>query len=182
MLIFYKQSEVDWYQTQIKICFQQLDSYTVLDGIKSVALYNSRYFNAFVYLKLRIIIINCMIDSKYFIKCKLGAGGSSDVFYVVDQNDSKYAVKIMRKPNNSLDGWHISTLQKEYFIMEMLSLHPNILKCVESVCDDELEHNGHKFTINYNITEYACNGTLSSSFIELAALMKLWAGSILSNW
>ena len=103
-----------------------------------------------------------MIDSKYFIKCKLGAGGSSDVFYVVDQNDSKYAVKIMRKPNNSLDGWHISTLQKEYFIMEMLSLHPNILKCVESVCDGELEHNGHKFTISYNITEYACNGALSS--------------------
>ena len=103
-----------------------------------------------------------MIDSKYFIKCKLGAGGSSDVFYVVDQNDSKFAVKIMRKPNNSLDGWHISTLQKEYFIMEMLSLHPNVLKCVESVCDGELEHNGHKFTISYNITEYACNGALSS--------------------
>ena len=37
LLIFYKQSEVDWYQTQMKNCFQQLDPYTVLDGIKSVA-------------------------------------------------------------------------------------------------------------------------------------------------
>ena len=49
-----------------------------------------------------------MIDCKYFIKWKLGAGGSSDVYLVNDENDSKYAVKIIRKPNNSLDGWHKS--------------------------------------------------------------------------
>ena len=47
-----------------------------------------------------------MIDYKYFVKWKLGAGGSSDVYLVNDENNLKYAVKIMRKPNNSLDGWH----------------------------------------------------------------------------
>ena len=103
-----------------------------------------------------------MIDNKYRILWKLGAGGSSDVFLVNDENDTKYAVKILRNPTNNPDVLVLSTWQKEYFIMEMLSLHPNILKCIESVCDGELEHNGHKFTISYNITEYASNGALSS--------------------
>ena len=103
-----------------------------------------------------------MIDCKYFVQCKLGAGGSSDVFLVSDENNSKFAIKIFRKPESNLDCCVLSTLQKEYFVMEMLSLHPNILKWVESVCDGDLEHNGYKFTISYNITEYAWNGALSS--------------------
>lgn len=84
------------------------------------------------------------------------------MFLVADEYDSKFAVKILKNPTDNPDVLVLSTCQKEFFIMEMLSLHPNILKCVESISDGELEYNAHRFTISYNVTEYACNGALSS--------------------
>ena len=116
-----------------------------------------------------------MIDNKYFIQWKIGAGGSSDVYLVADENDNKFAVKIIRKQQTDLNGASISTLQKEYFIMEMLSRHPNILKWVESVWGGEFEHNGRRFTMSYNITEYASNGALSS-YIRRTGCFDEWVG------
>ena len=116
-----------------------------------------------------------MIDNKYFIQWKIGAGGSSDVYLVADENDNKFAVKIIRKQQSDLNGASISTLQKEYFIMEMLSRHPNILKWVESVWGGEFEHNGRWFTMSYNITEYASNGALSS-YIRRTGCFDEWVG------
>jgi serine/threonine protein kinase len=41
-----------------------------------------------------------MIDGKFMVKKILGQGGSSKVYLAHDENEQKYAVKILRKDKN----------------------------------------------------------------------------------
>lgn len=110
---------------------------------------------------LIISIIN-MIDNQYFLVKKLGRGGSSDVYLAKDEFDNEFAIKIIRKSKENQNSNSTCELQKEFFVMEMLNKHPNILKCHNFVYDGDLCVDGLTAKIKYNVLESCSNGTLSS--------------------
>mmetsp|Transcript_4994 Transcript_4994/g.5887 ORF Transcript_4994/g.5887 Transcript_4994/m.5887 type:complete len:160 (+) Transcript_4994:16-495(+) len=103
-----------------------------------------------------------MIDNKYLIVKKLGTGGSSDVYLACDEHEKQYAIKIIKKQQENTDIAFMSPLQKEFFIMDMLSRHPNILHCSDHISYGEIDYDGRKFSASYNILEYAENGSLAT--------------------
>lgn len=76
-----------------------------------------------------------MIDETYKVEKLIGFGGSSKVYLVSDQFDTKFAMKVVRQDKGYTKQFSEKIVFREYFVMDRLSLHPNILKCYSCVQD-----------------------------------------------
>lgn len=102
-----------------------------------------------------------MIDGVYQVKSILGQGGSSRVLRCVDSENNNYALKVIKNEKKFSIEKVDKMLNKELVISELLSGHPNILKCLSSVTDGILNTGNSVQEIRYNVLEIWQNGTLS---------------------
>lgn len=103
-----------------------------------------------------------MIDETYQVEKLIGFGGSSKVYLVSDQFDTKYAMKVVRQDKGYTEKFSEKIVFREYFVMDRLSLHPNILKCYAWVQEGFIRSESGSLPIMYNLLEYCPNGTLSN--------------------
>ena len=69
-----------------------------------------------------------MIDNTYTFQEIIGYGGSSKVFSAVDSNNNMYAIKAIRKDKGYESELEQMIVLREYFVMDHVGEHPNIIK------------------------------------------------------
>ena len=102
-----------------------------------------------------------MIDDRFTLQKVLGQGGSSKVYLGKDQNENKYAIKVLRKDKKYGYKRGSSMIQKEHSIMTKLENHPNILNSYYSNPDGKFTNGSKNDDILYNVIELAENGPVS---------------------
>ena len=102
-----------------------------------------------------------MIDNTFEVKSILGQGGSSRVLRWVDTNQNHFALKVIKNEKNFSPEKVEKMLFKEYYLSELLTGHPNILKCLSSVTDGKLDTGISVLDVKYNVLEVSPNGSLS---------------------
>lgn len=103
-----------------------------------------------------------ILDRKFYIKKTLGHGGSSKVFLGLDSEQSKFAIKILRKDKGYSYEHGANMIMKEHMLLQNLEEHPNILKSFHVSLEGTLEKEGTtEKDIMYNILEFAEHGSLS---------------------
>ena len=103
-----------------------------------------------------------MIDNSFLIESLIGIGGSSKVYLVSDQEDQKFAAKIVRQDKGYSKYYAENLILREYVIMDKLKEHPNILKWLSWVQEGCVSDECGFMPIMYNLVEYCPNGSLSS--------------------
>ena len=101
-----------------------------------------------------------MIEDNYFTLDMIGRGGSSNVYKVWDRQRKRYAAKIMREDTKISGILLLKMLYKEMIAMEILSLHPNILKWFEVYDEAVVKFKNNSECVKLAILEYAENGSL----------------------
>lgn len=105
-----------------------------------------------------------MIDEKYWISSKLGSGGFSNVMMVKDENEQRYAMKVIKNNQGAQQANALSELKKEFEVMELLKEHPNILSPIKFEPHGVIEHNFQNYSLSYLLLEFAERLTLMHVF------------------
>uniref|UniRef100_A0A7S3JKZ1 Protein kinase domain-containing protein n=1 Tax=Euplotes harpa TaxID=151035 RepID=A0A7S3JKZ1_9SPIT len=92
----------------------------------------------------------------------IGSGGSSKVFSAFDSNKNLYAIKAIRKDKGYASEMESMIVLREYFVMEHIGEHPNIIKHYSCNPEGMIVHNDVQQPICYNVMEYCANGSLST--------------------
>lgn len=103
-----------------------------------------------------------MIDDTYTFQEIIGYGGSSKVFSATDSENNMYAIKAIRKDKGYESELEQMLVLREYFVMDHVGEHPNIIK--HYLCNPEgvLCYNGNYQSICYNVMEYCPNGSFAN--------------------
>ena len=101
-----------------------------------------------------------MIDNQFEVNKLIGNGGSSHVFSATDLNGESCAIKIIRKDKNYTSEMAQHLILREYFVMERVGNHPNIVKSIMCSTEGQITRQDEIVDIMYHVLELCKNGSL----------------------